>query len=97
MMIKLWRLPYGVSQPALLLRVRGGGQPHVLFCSLLLLLLKFGWKSVVCQLKILLHPAPHQVEDEVLVDQKQAEKMILQGHGDNTNSITAEDSEEHRD
>ena len=42
----------------------------------------------MCQLKILLHPAPHQVEDEVLVDQKQAEKMILQGHGDYTNSIT---------
>ena len=42
----------------------------------------------MCQLKILLHPGPHQVEDEVLVDQKQAEKMILQGHGDNTNSIT---------
>ena len=42
----------------------------------------------MCQLKILLHPAPHQVEDVVLVDQKQAEKMILQGHGDYTNSIT---------
>ena len=39
----------------------------------------------VNQLKI---PAPHQVEDVVLVDQKQAEKMILQGHGDYTNSIT---------
>ena len=42
----------------------------------------------MCQLKILLHPAPHQVEDVVLVNQKQAEKMILQGHGDYTNSIT---------
>ena len=42
----------------------------------------------MCQLKILLHPAPHQVEVEVLVDKKQAEKMILQGHGDYTNSIT---------
>ena len=42
----------------------------------------------MCQLKILLHPAPHQVEDVVLVDKKQAEKMILQGHGDYTNSIT---------
>ena len=45
----------------------------------------------MCQLKILLHPAPHQVEDEVLVDQKQAEKMILRGHGDSTNSITTEE------
>ena len=86
----MWRLPYGASQPALSLRMRGGGQPHVLFCSLLLLLLKFGWKSVVWQLKIL-HPAPHQVETEVLVDQKQAEMMILRGHGDNTNSITSEE------
>ena len=42
----------------------------------------------MCQPAQDLHPAPHQVEDEVLVDQKQAEKMILQGHGDYTNSIT---------
>ena len=47
----------------------------------------------MCQLKILLHPAPHQVEDEVLVDQKQAEKMILQGHGDYTNSTTRDEKE----
>ena len=45
----------------------------------------------MCQPAQDLHPAPHQVEDEVLVDQKQAEKMILRGHGDNTNSITAEE------
>ena len=42
----------------------------------------------VNQLKI---PAPHQVETEVLVDQKQAEMKILLGHGDSTNSITAEE------
>ena len=80
------------SEPTSAVTARARRRPaHVLFCSLLLLLRKFGCKSVVCQLKILLHPAPHQVEDEVLVDQKQAEKMILQGHGDNTNSITAEE------
>ena len=46
-------------------------------------------RSVVCQPAQDLHPAPHQAE--VLVDQKQAEKMILRGHGDSTNSITAEE------
>ena len=43
----------------------------------------------MCQPAQDLHPAPHQAE--VLVDQKQAEKMILRGHGDSTNSITAEE------